>query len=174
MINWKFPYNSPEWLKLRDKHLWKQPYCVDCDITWNLQVDHIIPHNQVKELFLDENNLQTLCNSCHAQKTLKQRPFYEYAVSNKFLKINLGHSKGIKLKFRHFFNSYVYSHTTYPNYYEFNVSEQQVDFGSLIMFISLFYKSINRLCSQVVINDNNLMVKINKYFNPSHFERNTL
>ncbi|WP_429977040.1 HNH endonuclease, partial [Mycoplasmopsis bovis] len=75
IINWKFPYNSPEWLKLRDKHLWKQPYCVDCDITWNLQVDHIIPHNQVKELFLDENNLQTLCNSCHAQKTLKQRPF---------------------------------------------------------------------------------------------------
>lgn len=33
------------------------------------EVDHIIPHRGDTALFWDENNLQTLCKSCHSAKT---------------------------------------------------------------------------------------------------------
>lgn len=32
-------------------------------------VDHIIPHEGNLELFWDENNIQSLCKSCHDRKT---------------------------------------------------------------------------------------------------------
>ena len=32
-------------------------------------VDHIVPHRGDARLLYDENNLQSLCKSCHSRKT---------------------------------------------------------------------------------------------------------
>lgn len=58
-----------QWARMRAKHLIKEPYCRECtkfgDITRGKVVDHEIPHRGNYELFMDENNLQTLCIPCH-------------------------------------------------------------------------------------------------------------
>jgi len=63
---------------LRARHLYLQPFCVEClkegkplhDCTPDKPVvDHIKPHKGRKRLFFDDNNLQTLCASHHSAKT---------------------------------------------------------------------------------------------------------
>lgn len=65
----KNPYNSKVWKKLRARQLKKYPYCQECGVIYSLQIDHIKEHENNIELFLDPNNLQTLCIKCHAKKT---------------------------------------------------------------------------------------------------------
>lgn len=64
------------WKKLRDRFIQKHPHCVEClkngVITLATDVDHIIPHRGDPKLLYDENNLQSLCKSCHSKKTARE------------------------------------------------------------------------------------------------------
>ena len=73
--NEKF-YNSKAWRNLRANYIQRNPICVMCKAQGKLtpgdHIDHIRPIEQGGAA-LDESNLQTLCISCHARKTLKER-----------------------------------------------------------------------------------------------------
>ena len=66
-------YNSGRWRRLRFRHLEREPLCRECarvgKVTPASDVDHIKPHKGDFCLFFDENNLQSLCASCHSRKT---------------------------------------------------------------------------------------------------------
>ena len=52
----------------RDKHR-----CRQCHKAGRLEVDHITPMERGGAP-LDENNLQTLCRSCHIAKSIREKP----------------------------------------------------------------------------------------------------
>lgn len=57
---------SSEWKKLRAAHLEKEPACVACGKTADLDVHHIIPVFANPSRELDPDNLITLCGTrCH-------------------------------------------------------------------------------------------------------------
>lgn len=65
-------YHTTNWRKLRKKYITAHPLCAECmkqnRITTGTVVDHITPVKQGGE-FLNLNNLQTLCDKCHARKS---------------------------------------------------------------------------------------------------------
>ncbi len=63
-------YDTKEWKNIRHSKLQKNPVCEYCNQTANLEIDHICDHNNNIDLFLDIDNLQTLCHHHHSQKTL--------------------------------------------------------------------------------------------------------
>jgi len=73
--NSKF-YNSSAWRKLRAWYIRNNPACERCLDTGRVvdgkYVDHIQPINQGGAK-LDQYNLQTLCTSCNARKTARDR-----------------------------------------------------------------------------------------------------
>lgn len=54
---------SPEWRKLRKKHLKIYPACSVCGSTKNVVPHHIIPFNQDPSKELDPENLISLCEN---------------------------------------------------------------------------------------------------------------
>lgn len=62
-------YNTPEWKALRTKIIKQRGKCELCGSTYRLQVHHIIPARVRPDLFLNENNLQVLCQTCHNTQT---------------------------------------------------------------------------------------------------------
>lgn len=68
-------YNSKGWRRMRDAKRSDNPFCEECEkqgrITPAGCVDHIIPRKQGGSD--GYNNLQSLCNSCHAQKSAGER-----------------------------------------------------------------------------------------------------
>jgi 5-methylcytosine-specific restriction protein A len=60
------------WQRLREAHLASEPLCRMClqagRITPAVLVDHIVPINDGGAV-LDDDNLQSLCRSCHDKKT---------------------------------------------------------------------------------------------------------
>lgn len=70
-------YRTTEWRKLRAKHLSYHPFCVRCGSPAKI-VDHINPHHGNMELFLNEDNLQSLCMSCHSAKTLAENNYFHW------------------------------------------------------------------------------------------------
>jgi len=68
-------YHSTAWRKLRLSILQQAPLCVHCEqlgtITLAQMVDHVEPVRLGGD-FWDANNLQPLCNSCHAVKSAKE------------------------------------------------------------------------------------------------------
>lgn len=58
---------------LRPNQLLREPYCRECALkgyrTLATDVDHITPHRGSWALFVDPDNLQSLCHSCHSRKT---------------------------------------------------------------------------------------------------------
>ena len=70
-------YNSSEWRTLRSGYIAENPLCEHCKqygkLTPGQVVDHIKPVHLNPELSLDWDNLQTLCHSCHARKTHRDR-----------------------------------------------------------------------------------------------------
>ena len=66
-------YGLPVWKALRKRWLNAQPLCEECKrqghITPAEVVDHIKPHEGKWERFMDTDNLQSLCVSCHNKKT---------------------------------------------------------------------------------------------------------
>ena len=65
-------YNTYTWRKLRAKHIQEYPICKWCEeedkVTEAYAVDHIIPIKQGGDR-TDINNLQSLCEKHHAQKS---------------------------------------------------------------------------------------------------------
>lgn len=74
-------YDS-RWRKARKVFLSEHPLCVEClknnIITAAVVVDHITPHRGNKKLFWDESNWQSLCKSCHDNKTMTEDRYQEY------------------------------------------------------------------------------------------------
>ena len=69
-------YNTTQWRNVRALILQDSPLCKACEevglITLAQMVDHIKPV-RLGGNFWDRNNLQPLCNSCHASKSAKER-----------------------------------------------------------------------------------------------------
>ena len=69
-------YQSTAWRKLRAVKLAREPMCEECArqgrATPAQMVDHIVPINKGGAP-LDVDNLQSLCNACHARKSAKDR-----------------------------------------------------------------------------------------------------
>lgn len=62
-------YKSGRWKLLRDRQLYRQPFC-ECRIHAGQAVmadvvDHKIPHRGDSKLFFDADNLQSLTKQCH-------------------------------------------------------------------------------------------------------------
>ncbi len=66
-------YHSRAWRKKRADYLAEHPFCAECRregrVTKAVVVDHIKPIREGGAL-LDEENLQALCSSCHAKKSI--------------------------------------------------------------------------------------------------------
>ena len=66
-------YNH-RWKKLRRLILRSNPFCGECLKSGHhmpaIEVDHIIPHKGDKTNFYNEDNLKSLCKSCHSKKTM--------------------------------------------------------------------------------------------------------
>jgi len=60
---------------MADRFIAQNPLCAECErqglVVAGYAVDHIAPHRGDDRLKKDWNNLQTLCQSCHATKTAK-------------------------------------------------------------------------------------------------------
>lgn len=63
-------YDSRNWKRLRLLHLAACPLCAVCGGEGE-QVDHIQPIVEGGAAY-DQNNLQTLCASCHSKKTRRE------------------------------------------------------------------------------------------------------
>lgn len=68
-------YNH-RWNKARKMFLRENPLCENC-LKQNktevaTEVDHKIPHKGNYNLFWDQNNWQSLCSTCHKQKTARE------------------------------------------------------------------------------------------------------
>jgi 5-methylcytosine-specific restriction protein A len=65
-------YHTPMWRSIRKQVITREPLCRECKrngITTAAQmVDHIIPVRLGGKTY-DTENLQPLCNSCHAKKS---------------------------------------------------------------------------------------------------------
>ncbi|WP_311316029.1 HNH endonuclease [Cytobacillus oceanisediminis] len=75
-------YKSKSWQLIREQALLRDlglcQYCLAKDkITLADMVDHIIPVKEAWELRLVLDNLQSLCNSCHAAKTSEDKKKYK-------------------------------------------------------------------------------------------------
>lgn len=70
-------YQTAQWGKLRAKTLSRYPLCLRClkfDILTPATIaDHIIPHRGDWSLFINSDNLQGLCHSCHSYKTNREQ-----------------------------------------------------------------------------------------------------
>jgi 5-methylcytosine-specific restriction protein A len=69
-------YNS-RWSRYSIRYRRLHPFCTECQRQGILKqadcVDHIIPVNGPDDpLFWDENNHQSLCISCHSEKTARE------------------------------------------------------------------------------------------------------
>ena len=57
---------SGRWATVRRQHLEREPTCVACGRSKDLEVHHIQPYHERPELELDPENLVTLCaDPCH-------------------------------------------------------------------------------------------------------------
>lgn len=63
-------YKKTPWRNLRQLQLTDEPLCRECKQPATM-VDHIIPIKQGGEL-LDQKNLQSMCDSCHARKRAQE------------------------------------------------------------------------------------------------------
>ena len=68
---WNRLYNSPKWKALRDGKLKQQPTCEKCGAPAT-EVHHIAPHRGNMELFIDWDNLMSLCSKCHRLETIRE------------------------------------------------------------------------------------------------------
>ena len=68
-------YKTPEWRKARKLQLARQPLCEEClkagKFVKATMVDHIVPIKQGGDKF-NQDNLQSLCWSCHSRKSAKE------------------------------------------------------------------------------------------------------
>jgi len=57
---------SGSWPRVRREHLAKEPACIACGRSRDVEVHHVVPYHEHPERELDPENLVTLCASpCH-------------------------------------------------------------------------------------------------------------
>ena len=65
------------WRRQRKFYLAKHPLCAECLArgltTAATRVDHVEPHRGDRKKFKDRENWQSLCESCHNRKSVKER-----------------------------------------------------------------------------------------------------
>ena len=71
-------YRSSGWKAKRKSFLDEHPFCVMCGRPASI-VDHVVPIRQGGEP-LDDDNLQSLCWSCHSRKSIKDGSRYSQKV----------------------------------------------------------------------------------------------
>ena len=80
---WRRWYSLDIWTKdLRPAQLMQEPFCRECarryppddprHRTPATDVDHVKDHRGEWNLFVDRDNLQSLCHRCHSQKTMRE------------------------------------------------------------------------------------------------------
>ena len=74
-------YSSRSWRKVRNKHINDNPLCEECKDKGKVveaeEVDHIVPLKVDWSKRLDMDNLQSLCKSCHAKKSQRDKEKYD-------------------------------------------------------------------------------------------------
>lgn len=69
-------YNLAVWRNGSKQFLQRNPLCVICKdagrIVPSTEVDHVVPHRGEWELFIDSDNWQACCHTCHSRKTAKE------------------------------------------------------------------------------------------------------
>lgn len=83
--DWHRWYQLPIWRDhIRVDQLLREPFCRECAARARREgmpelsrvratdVDHIKPHRGVWEIFVDRDNLQSLCHACHSRKTAEE------------------------------------------------------------------------------------------------------
>lgn len=88
-----------KWQKARAKFLRNNPLCVNHEargiMVMAKVVDHVIDHKGDEVLFWDESNWQSLCISCHNEKTGKTRGKTDAPdIDNSYSDIETGGDKG--------------------------------------------------------------------------------
>lgn len=73
---WHGWYSLPIWTNdLRPAQLMREPFCRICAArgvrTKATDVDHVVDHKGDWGRFIDRNNLESLCHSCHSRKTMR-------------------------------------------------------------------------------------------------------
>ena len=68
---WDEMYNSPKWRTLRAEKLRQCPQCEKCGDKAT-EVHHVLPHNGNWDLFLDTDNLMSICHACHLKETQRE------------------------------------------------------------------------------------------------------
>ena len=71
-------YRTAAWKAKRKSYLEDHPFCVMCGRPASI-VDHVVPIRQGGEP-LDDDNLQSLCWSCHSRKSIKDGSRYARKV----------------------------------------------------------------------------------------------
>ena len=70
-------YRTAIWQKIRRQKLQDNPCCEKCikhgRIRRGYAIDHKRPHKGRIKVFLDFNNMQTLCHSCHSRKSAMEK-----------------------------------------------------------------------------------------------------
>ncbi len=73
---WRAWYKLAVWTRLRGLALANEPLCrmcaADAVATVADTVDHVEPHKGQWALFIDPENLQSLCASCHSSRKQRQ------------------------------------------------------------------------------------------------------
>lgn len=75
--DWHWFYTTPIWTReLRPGQLLREPFCRECAAvgqrTRAVAVDHVVPHRGRWSLFVDRDNLQSLCKRHHDAKTARE------------------------------------------------------------------------------------------------------
>lgn len=70
-------WHHSRWMRKATKmFLAANPLCIACSMkgrtTPATDVDHIVPHRGSWDIFIDQDNWQPLCHSCHSKKTAKE------------------------------------------------------------------------------------------------------
>ena len=68
---WDELYHTPKWKALREAKLKDTPNCEICGEKAT-EVHHKVPHQGNLDLFLDWDNLMSICNKCHRLQTIKE------------------------------------------------------------------------------------------------------
>lgn len=155
-------YDSKRWRDLRELKLWDNPYCEICKGTFNLQIDHIIEHKNREDLFWNENNLQTLCISCHGKKSSFESSIQLIKQGDYILTLKNEDNKELK-KYIDFYDNIYLAIKTYCKEFTFNHVNNVINIGNLKLNV------IHELISSLVLNFNLKPKKIlidetNKYF----------
>ena len=79
-----YPYTTQRWQRLRRLKLQLNPLCEYCLKQGRLEparaVDHIVPIKSGGEAYPALDALQSLCNSCHTQKTNAEREGKDFSI----------------------------------------------------------------------------------------------